>query len=94
MNMICRNLKLHNIYTVIVTDLTDNIFPYPRVILGIKSGTIDFAIMFDSPEANKIGVYVGKIADHKIFLNGRAGTPNVKSLDQLGSKLVALPVSR
>ena len=66
--------------------IDNHIRPYPRVIHEIKTGSIDFAVMFKSPEANKIGISVGKVADHKILIVGLAGTPKINNLNQLKDK--------
>ena len=68
--------------------INNNIRPYPRVIHEIKKGAIDFAVMFNSPEANKIGIPLGKVADHKILIVGLAGTPPINNLNQLQGKPV------
>jgi len=66
--------------------IDNKIRPYPRVILELGAGVVDFAVMFNSPESNRIGISVGKVADHEILLVGLAGAPKINKFSQLESK--------
>jgi len=62
--------------------------PYPRVIHNLKNGSIDFAIMFNSPQAKNIGISVGRIVDTKILLIALKGSEQVTNLAELSKKQV------
>ncbi len=66
--------------------IVNQVRPYPRVIRELEKGAVDFAVMFKSPEADKIGISVGKVADHKVLLIGLADIPAIKNLSQLENK--------
>lgn len=62
--------------------------PYPRVIADIESGEADLAIMFVSPEAERIGISLGQVATERVVIAVRANAPAVQSLDDLSGRLV------
>ncbi len=68
--------------------INNKLRPYPRVIHEIKTGAADFAVMFNSPESNKIGISIGKVSELRIIIAGRAGTPPINNLNQLQGKPV------
>ncbi len=68
--------------------ITNHIRPYPRVILEISRGDVDFAVMFNSPQAKEIGISVGRVVKANILLIGRAGAPRLQTLDELKGKTI------
>lgn len=62
--------------------------PYPRVIQSIRSGTADVAVMFVSPESQRIAISLGKVVDEQIVIVTLADRPPVHSLDDFNGKLV------
>lgn len=62
--------------------------PYPRVIHEIKTATVDFAVMFNSPSANSIAVSLGKVVDARVIIIGVADREQIASLDDLAGKVV------
>lgn len=66
--------------------IDNHIRPYPRVIHEIKTGVVDFAAMFNSPQSNAIGISVGKVTDSKILIVGLSDKLSISNLDQLKNK--------
>jgi len=66
--------------------INNHIRPYSRVIQEIRAGSVDFAVLFKSPDADKFGISIGKVADHKVLLIGAAGTPPIDEFSQLERK--------
>lgn len=66
--------------------IDNHIRPYPRVIHEIKTGAVDFAAMFNSPQSNQFGISIGKITDSKILIVGLSDKPRISSIDQLENR--------
>jgi len=64
------------------------VLPYPRVINDIKTGTSDFAIMFNSPQANELGISIGSVVKPKIVLIAFKGTEKVSNLNELSGRYI------
>ena len=68
--------------------ITNQLKPYSRVIQELENGTVDFAIMFNSPQAKEIGISVGHVVNTKILLVGIKGSPKITELKELSQKFV------
>lgn len=66
--------------------ITNQLRPYPRVIQELKNGSVDFAIMFNSPQAREIGKSVGRVVNTKILLISLKDTPKISDLNELSQK--------
>lgn len=62
--------------------------PYPRVIFEMESGQCDLAVMFSSPANGEFAQSLGTVVATNIMLIGRADSPDIKHLDDLGNKMV------
>ncbi len=63
-----------------------NLRPYPRVLQEISAGRADMAVLFDSPESEKIAEPLGKVLEISIVVIGPAGTPALEDMGQLSGQ--------
>ncbi len=68
--------------------ITNDLRPYPRTIDEIRSGKVDFAIMFAGTSSESIGIPLGVVTDMDIILTGRTDHPPIKSLDDMAGEFV------
>lgn len=68
--------------------IRNQIRPYPRVIHEIAKGSVDFAVMFESPQAAKIGISLGRVVDTHILLVGLPNTPTVDDINELRGRSI------
>lgn len=64
-------------------DYSNIMQPYPRVIHSLKSGYVDFAVLFDSPSARSIAVRVGEVVKTEIIVVAAEGARPIDTVDDL-----------
>lgn len=57
--------------------------PYPRVIHSLKSGFVDFAVLFDSPLARQAGIRVGSVVMTEVMVVGAGKQEPLNSIENL-----------
>gem|GEM_PF-1569508 len=57
--------------------------PYPRVLHSLTSGFVDFAVIFDSHEAQKLAVRIGDVVVTEIIVVARRGEAVRHSIEDL-----------
>ena len=60
--------------------------PYPRVIQDIEKGDADIAVMFVSPQANRIAHSLGNVLSERIVIVVKAGSKEYRSLDDFNGQ--------
>ncbi|MCA6060182.1 ABC transporter substrate-binding protein [Thalassolituus sp. ST750PaO-4] len=60
--------------------------PYPRVIQDIEKGDADIAVMFVSPQAERIAHSLGFVLNERIVIVVKAGSKEYRSLDDFNGQ--------
>ncbi|OZG71230.1 hypothetical protein BTA51_21515 [Hahella sp. CCB-MM4] len=68
--------------------ITNDLRPYPRTIDEIRSGKVDFAIMFAGPSSESIGIPLGVVTDMDIILTGMNNHVPIESLNDMAGEFV------
>lgn len=63
--------------------------PYPRVINDIRLGQADVAVLFHSPESDRIGYSLGEVARVEVIAVSKSAHKQIFSLDDLKGERVA-----
>lgn len=69
--------------------LANQLRPHRRAIMELASGATDFAVLFESPENNLIGVPVETLLTVRVIMAGRAGEDIPLSIDSMAGREVA-----
>lgn len=62
--------------------------PYPRVIQDIEKGDADIAVMFVSPQAERIAHSLGFVLNERIVIVVKAGSKEYRSLDDFSGQII------
>lgn len=62
--------------------------PYPRVIQDIEKGDADLAVMFVSPEAERIAYSLGPVINERIVIVVKAGSQTYQTLDDFNDRTI------
>lgn len=69
--------------------LTNELRPHRRAIVELASGSVDFAVLFESPENNAIGIPVERLLTVRVIMAGRAGEDTPLSIEAMSGREVA-----
>jgi len=70
--------------------IANELQPYPRVVHSLHSGHVDFAILFDSEFSKQAAIHIGHVVDTSMIVVAQAGSPQMRSLDELQGMKVGL----
>lgn len=69
--------------------LSNELRPHRRAIVELAAGSADFAVLFESPENNRIGIPVETLLTLRVIMAGRPGEDTPLSIDAMSGKEVA-----